>query len=181
MKNSVVAKRYARAIFGSLNESEAQIVSKELASAYIVLASDGVLKGFLTNPTISRDQKSQIVTVLADQLKMAAATKEILNLLNEKGRMLFAGDIAEELQHLRDQKDGIHRGVVRSATPLSAEIRSQIESRLKGLTGKNILMSYKEDKSLIGGLVAEVGGLTLDDSLVTHMKKLKEELNRSNT
>lgn len=181
MKNSVVAKRYARAIFSSLSDAEVLTVVKELSSCYMVLASDGTLKKFFTNPIISREQKNKLVAALAENLNLSSQSKEILKLLSEKGRILFASDIAEELQLLKDIKDGVHRGVVRSATALTQDVREQIEGRLKGLTGKNLVMSYKEDKNLIGGLVAQVGGWTLDDSLSTHMKRLKEELNRSNT
>jgi F-type H+-transporting ATPase subunit delta len=43
---------------------------------------------------------------------------------------------------------------------------------------KKIILTYKEDPTLLGGVVAQVGGWTFDDSIETHLIKMNEELNR---
>jgi F-type H+-transporting ATPase subunit delta len=46
------------------------------------------------------------------------------------------------------------------------------------VTGKKVILEYKEDASLLGGLIAEVGSLTFDDSLETQLRTMNEELKR---
>jgi len=69
--------------------------------------------------------------------------------------------------------------VVKSLKPLSKEERTDIESKVSQVIEKKVIMSYKEDPSIIGGLVAEVGGYKFDDSITTHLKRLKEVMNGS--
>ncbi|MFZ4405339.1 MAG: F0F1 ATP synthase subunit delta, partial [Pseudobdellovibrionaceae bacterium] len=41
---------------------------------------------------------------------------------------------------------------------------------------KKIILTSQKDPSLLGGLVAQVGGWTFDDSLKAHLSKLEEIL-----
>ena len=68
---------------------------------------------------------------------------------------------------------------MRSATVLAPEERKQIETLVSRATKKQVILSYKEDPSLVGGLVAEVGSFTFDDSLISHLKRINEQLTRS--
>jgi F-type H+-transporting ATPase subunit delta len=61
---------------------------------------------------------------------------------------------------------------------LGPEQRQLLETRISKVTGKKVILEYKTDESLLGGLVAEVGSLTFDDSLDTQLKLLNEELKR---
>jgi uncharacterized protein YbcI len=53
-----------------------------------------------------------------------------------------------------------------------------IKEKLEKLTGKKVVLEYHEDKSLIGGLVAQVGSFSFDDSLETQLRLMREDLKR---
>ena len=70
------------------------------------------------------------------------------------------------------------RGTVKSAKPLSEDAKKDLESRINKILNKKIILTYKEESTLLGGVVAQVGGWTFDDSIETHLTKLNEDLNR---
>ena len=56
--------------------------------------------------------------------------------------------------------------------------REQIQEKISKATNKKVILTYVEDPTVIGGLIAEAGGYRFDDTLTTHLIKLKDELNR---
>jgi F-type H+-transporting ATPase subunit delta len=67
---------------------------------------------------------------------------------------------------------------VKSAKALSDEGRKDLEGKISKILNKKIILTYKEESTLLGGVVAQVGGWTFDDSIETHLIKLNEEINR---
>lgn len=119
---------------------------------------------------------------MAKALKGSGVSAEVeafLLLLARKNRLPIFPEVLEAYQHFTDEANGVTRGVVRSARVLSQEDRGRIEETVSRYTKKNVILTYKEDEDLLGGLVAEVGSYTFDDSLTAHLKRLNEELKRS--
>jgi F-type H+-transporting ATPase subunit delta len=79
---------------------------------------------------------------------------------------------------ISDEDHGVTRGNVRSAATLSPESRQQIEDTVTKVTKKKVILNFTEDPKLLGGMVAQVGGWTFDDSLETHLTRMSEDLNR---
>src|SRR4029077_20300117 len=96
-----------------------------------------------------------------------------------KNRLGIFSEIVTAFEHITDEAHGVTRGTVRSATVLAPEERKRIETLVGRATKKQVILTYKEDPSLLGGLVAEVGSFTFDDSLHAHLKRINEQLNRS--
>src|SRR5437868_4697254 len=64
------------------------------------------------------------------------------------------------------------------AQALSTDAKKSLETKISGVLKKKIVLTFQQDPKLLGGVVADVGGWTFDDSIDTHLKKLNEELNR---
>ena len=178
MKYSQVAIRYAKALYmlATENGSESQTYS-QLQFLADAMEKDSAIMDFLTSPLIGREKKEKVFT---DGLngKFAPETKNFLLLLAKKNRVHLVPEIVIAFQALMDEKSGVTRGVVKSPSPLTAEEQKEIENKVSKYTNKQVILTFEEDKSLIGGLVAEVGSYTFDDSLTSHLTRLNEELNR---
>ncbi|MBV2168994.1 MAG: ATP synthase F1 subunit delta [Bdellovibrio sp.] len=179
MVASEVSKRYAKALLAVTKQKG--VHSKAFAELQTVVAafsSDASIKNYFENPMISPDQK---VNAVKGALTGKGLSEEVLNtliLLSEKNRMGVLDQVALAFQELLDLEEGVTRGVVRSAQPLSADAQKEIEQKINKVLNKKIVLTYEQDPKLLGGVVAQVGGWTFDDSLDTHLKKLNEELNR---
>lgn len=179
MRVSEVSKRYAKALLALTKQkgvhSRALVELQALAQA---LFSDPSVKSYFANPMISSDKK---VASVKAALSGKGVSEEVLNtlvLLGEKNRLNILDQVALALQDLMDAEDGLTRGVVRSAQPLSAEAQKDVEQKINKILNKKIVLTYEQDPKLLGGVIAQVGGWTFDDSIDTHLKKLNEELNR---
>lgn len=179
MRVSEVSKRYAKALLAVTKQkgvhSKALSEIQALAQA---LFSDSSVKNFFSNPLISSDKK---VAAIKESLSGKGISEEVLNtvvLLGEKNRLEILDQVAIAFQELLDAEEGLTRGVVRSAQPLSAESQREVEAKVNKILNKKIILTYEQDPKLLGGVIAQVGGWTFDDSIDTHLKKLNEELNR---
>jgi F-type H+-transporting ATPase subunit delta len=65
-----------------------------------------------------------------------------------------------------------HSAVVASAAPLPPDIRAEIEAGVAGLYGRDIVTSFKEDPTLVGGVRISVGSTVYDGSVKARLAAL---------
>ena len=172
-----VAFRYARAMFDAVKENgKADLVLNELRAVAEAIRTTPSLKEFLVSPAVSSVDKQTALNLLKG--KLSEDVMRFINVLAEKGRLEFTEQIVEAFEGLIDAQHGMTRGTVRSAAVLDPEQRKNLEETVRKVTGKQVVLSFEVDPSLVGGLVAKVGGWTFDDSLTTHLTTLKEDLRR---
>lgn len=179
MKYSEVARRYAHALYDLAAESGAQNkMLEQLRGLKKVFLDDKTTREFLTSPLTKASDRQQTLIKALESGGVLEDVKKLVLLLAQKNRLGFFGEIVLAFQDRADQAGGVTRGTVRSAHVLSEDERKQVETMVKKATGKNVILNYKEDASVIGGLIAQVGSYTFDDTIGSHLRRMKEELNR---
>ena len=179
MKFSGLAARYSKALFEIAKESGQQDkVFAEVRAFSELLDKSPEFKEFLTSPLIRKEDKEASLKAALQNAGLSDDTKNFFLLLARKGRIGLFSQILESFQFQTDESHGVTRGQVKSAAILSPNERDEVEKTVSKVTGKRVILSYKEDPALIGGVVAQVGSYTFDDSLSSHLTRLKEEINR---
>lgn len=173
---SQVSKRYAKALFAVVKNKE--LVLNELRVVSRVIESDPALASFFGSTINSNVEKKEIISKAIESKGISPDLESFLLLLAEKGRFHHLNDILISYETLVDEQNGLARGVVRSAVKLDQESRVKIESVVSHFVKKKVILTYTEDPTLVGGVVAQVGGWTFEDTLDSHLRRLKEELNR---
>lgn len=174
---SEISKRYAKALFSdSLEVNKNKF--EALKAVEQILFHDSEVRSFFVNPMNSVENKSKALKAAFGDKTLAEDVEGVLQVLVNKSRISLFPEIVEAFHQLMDQEAGITRGVVKSAKPLSAGSTKELEDKISKVLKKKIVLKYQEDSSLLGGVVAHVGGWTFDDSIESHLKKLNEELNR---
>lgn len=180
MRNVLLATRYARAIYNLAKEkNEQDTVFEQMRVISGAFQNDKEIAGFLFSPLVRPAQKVEALTKLTATLQASDALKNFLLLLAKKNRLGIFAQILVAYEQIADDAHGVTRGTVRSATVLAPEERKRIETLVGRATKKQVILTYKEDPSLLGGLVAEVGSFTFDDSLTSHLKRINEQITRS--
>ncbi len=174
---SEVSKRYAKALFELVAQNKAEEVLKELRSVQAAFNNDK-LKNVIVSPVLSRKEKEIIVGQIMSGLDLREEVEGLVKLLALKDRLSIFSDVVQAFETISDEKNKVLRGVVKSAGALSDAEKSEIEEAISKFTGYQLLLDYKEDPSLIGGMIAQVGSHTFDGTLNTQLMKLKEEINR---
>lgn len=179
MKITEVARRYAKAIMSIVQQSNQQFrAQQEISAIADILKKDAQIADYFNSPLVPLEQKKAAVAASFANKGLLPEVQNLLLLLVAKNRFGAFEQVAAAFQEEMDAAQGITRGAVASAKPMSESARQALEAEIHKLLNKKTILTYKEDPSLLGGVVAEVGGWTFDDSIKTHLVKLNEELNR---
>lgn len=177
--NSEVAKRYAKALFEAIGGAKTEDALAQLRRAQEIL-SQPKLNDLLSSPVLSRKEKVMVVEQSISDLKLGTEVANLLKLLAIKDRIENLDEVVSSFERISDEKNNVLRGVVKSSTKLSDSEKDEIESAIEKFTGNQLLLDYKEDPKLVGGVLAQVGSYTFDGTLETQLTKLKEQVSRSN-
>lgn len=176
MANVSIARRYARALLDA-SGAQADEVRTALNAVVATFTSSPELVDVMGNPAYTRTQRQAIVDGLLKALgNSPASVTNLLRLLTDRNRLGSLSDIARVYNDLVDVKLGRIRGRVHSAVPLPTEQLKSLEKALETLTQANVVLSAEVDKSLLGGVTAQVGGLMYDGSLRTQLNQLGRKL-----
>lgn len=178
MMISPIATSYAKALFEvSKSEQVEKQVYTQLNTAAEGLTSDALVHNWLNDPSVKAEARLQTVQSTFKG-KVHQELYNLLQLLAERDRLAFIDQIAKAFQKLIDKDNQVMRGEVRSAVAIDSSSRERLEKQVAQVTGKQVILNYVIDPSVIGGLVAKVGSYTFDDSLDSHLRRLNEELKR---
>lgn len=189
MRQTIIAKRYAKALFAVGKETENKreyslgLYNREYSLGLNDLA--GLLKAqpeimdALTNPVYPLDIRKKVMGHLISAMGADQIMSNFLNLLVQKKRTGALPEIALEFRALVDAEQNVCRGEVVSATALDAATQAKIQTKLEKLTGKQVILSTQVDPTIIGGIIAKIGDLVLDGSIKTQLAGLKESIKGS--
>jgi len=173
MRAREIAHSYAEALYKLGAETgETEQLEEELHHAWAVI-SGSELHVALRHPLIPKNEKLALLReVFAGT---APYVRNLLLLVVERGRSAYLGDILEEFQKMREEREGLVHARIRSPYPLE-ELCGKIKERLEEFTGRRVLLEEQLDRSLIGGIRIEMGNLVLDGSVQARLERLREEL-----
>jgi F-type H+-transporting ATPase subunit delta len=173
----ILVKRYAKALL-TLGQEEGQIreYGQELRSFVQLLEEAGESGAALTSPFFPKDQRGQALAAILDKAGLSLTVNNFLNLLHRKGRLSLLAPIVEAYAKLLDEAEGVIRGTLTTATPLSDSQLSAIKGALNTMSGAKVELEVKIDPTIIGGLVARLGDLVVDSSLQTQLRLLETKL-----
>lgn len=176
MISQSIARRYAKALLALGREDGNYVLYGEELAGFARVMGQAGLAETLANPLYPLDSRRQILRRILERLSPSKIVQNFLLLIMDKGRLHLAGPIFDYYRKLVDQVDNIERATITSAAALPEVTQAQVRLTLERLTGKTILLEAREDAEIIGGLISQVGDLTLDGSVRTQIRNLKESL-----
>ncbi len=180
MRQTILARRYAKALFSLGKEKENLEKYNEALAAIADLYEESPEVGdSLTNPLYPLDARQKVMAAIAKAVGADQILTAFLNLLVEKQRAGALPDIAHEMQVMVDRDQNISHGEVISAIELDSSLQEKIQATLEKITGNKVLLETRVDPSIIGGIIARVGDLVFDGSIKTQLNGLKESIKRS--
>ena len=177
MSTRTSATRYAKALLDVASaQSDASQIERQLTTFVETLDANRELRLALTTPSVPASRKRAIVTAVADRIGMDPTATKLLGLLADRDRLHISHELlAVYRERLLDQQK-IVRAEIRSAVALSPDAMRAIEARLGAATGMKVAVEAVVDPSLIGGVLATVGGTVYDGTVKTQLEKLRKQL-----
>jgi F-type H+-transporting ATPase subunit delta len=172
-----IARRYATALADVVTERrEAREVQEELKAWESMINSNPQLREVIANPTVSYDQKKNLLDELIARTRVRPTTANLLKLLLKNQRLTELAEINRRFAQVLDERSGIVAAEVLTARPISQAIKEAIRLKLTGITGKEVRVNFETDNNIIGGLVTRIGSTVYDGSIRTQLELLSNRL-----
>jgi len=176
---TIVAKRYARALFDVAREQNlvAQ-VEEELRSVLAVIRDNPDFGKLLQHPNIASAAKVEMIKeVFGDQL--SETVFNTLCLLLERRREDALSYVLDAFVAIANEALGQANAVVTSPTALSDKEKEEITAQFGKLVGKKIRIENVIDASLIGGVQVQIGDRLFDGSLSGKLTRLQNSFSKA--
>ncbi len=174
MSGSLLAQRYAKALFELAHEQQAEeLVRADMEKISRMLKESRELRLFLRSPVIFPGKKEKIIRDLLET-RSHPLTLAFMLMLVRKRRELHIPDIAFEYQEFYDDHFNIITVRLKSAVRVSPAIRDEVFRIMKQYTQATVKIEEEIDESLIGGF-----SLSWKDNLYdVSIRKQLNQLNR---
>ena len=181
MTNRTAATRYARALLDIAAKEQADLsqVETDLAGFVTLFDANPALSKALLNPVVPSTRKRATVDALLGQASLLPIVGKLLLLLAERDRFALLHDILDVYRERLMNHRNVVRAHVTTAAPIADDQARSIEQSLARATGRTVVLSTAVDPSIVGGLVARVGGTVFDGSVTNQLQRLKQRLEES--
>ena len=165
MSIEIVADKYSSAMFELAQEQNIlELMEEQLGYVASVMAEQPELRSFLENPIVTEDAKIKLVGSIFESSIDKVALHFIYVMIKRGRHRYIAQAIAAFIQKSREA-----RGIL-EATVTVAEV-----------TGKDVILSVRQDPSIMGGIVIQVGDKRIDGSVSRRLEELEKSLLRTNS
>ncbi len=171
--NELAANRWAKSLFDLSQEDglSKEAVLAALTDIVNTVNASADLKALCVNPVVTVEEKQNIIEkVFTDSLPKTV--KNFLMVLAEKKRLGLLEDILEEYKKELNKCENIVRLKVTSAVEIDEQKREDLKRRIIEKLAKNADIKWYVDSSIIGGLIFNIDGTIVDDSIRTKLNNL---------
>lgn len=181
MSTEIVADKYSSAML-ELASEQGNLVDTETDLLYVasVLEEQPELRSFLNNPVVTMDAKIALI----GKIFSSAIQKTVLHFLYvmiKRGRYRFIDAAIRSFIKKSREARGIIEATVTVAAPLTDAMRGEVETKLRAITGKDVILSVRQNPSIMGGLIIQIGDKRIDGSVARRLEELEKSLLRTDS
>ena len=171
------AKRYSLALYELASETNLLVKVEQNSLAFSnLISANKDFNNLIKDPTTNREDLTNIVNKISEISKIELIFKNFLNLLIIKRRFFYIEQILKNFIEICSQKRGELKAEINSAKKLNIDEINNITEELSKNFKSKIKLNYKHDKSLIGGLVLQVGSTMIDTSIKKKLQQIENKM-----
>lgn len=180
MTADAVARRYAAAFFDVTTKAgNTDRAAAELAAFNQVIEGHAELARIFQTPAVPPQKKKAIVEAMLRAMDLASPeVGRTLQLLAERDRLAALPKIVAALMDRVTAARRVVPADVVTAVPIDDARRAALAAALSKAMGADVRMTATVDPSILGGVVARVGGFVFDGSVARQLERLRERLVR---
>ena len=171
MQGTRTSLRYAKALFETAKTQAVNSdVYKDLELLKSIINEKTEFFNIIHNPTIKRNTKEILFSKIFKNRVQDLTMKFLLLLLN-KGREAILSEVIRHYIDLDMADKGVLLAEVISAKPISENIKKDIKNKISA--NGNVQLTEKIDKSILGGLIINIGDSQYDASVRKKINNVK--------
>ena len=170
-------ERYALALY-ELSSENNSLDTIEIHSLAILNLMDSSrdFKNLVKDPTINPDSLIIIIKKISENNKIDDLLKRFMTFLVNKKRFFYLEKILKTFLEICSKKRGEIKAEIQSAKELSNDEVNKITNDLAQKFSSKMKLTYKHDKSLIGGIVIKVGSTMIDTSIKNKLQQIENRM-----
>ena len=177
MISLIIAKRYAKALLRiGLKDGNYKALGQDLNKMADLLRESKELRVALWSAAFPKSNRSAINRKIGERLGLAKMTIDFIELLIQKKRIDHFFMITKAYRDLCDEVAGRTRVTLATPMELPSGLVQEIKSLIESMTGKEAILSFEKDPSLIGGVLMKNGNVVYDGSLKAQIAELRDNL-----
>jgi F-type H+-transporting ATPase subunit delta len=134
------------------------------------------LREVFQNPSIQLETKLKVLDAMVPRIGMMKQVRNFVALLLQNDRIHAVEPIVDNYREEINRRLRISEAEITSVRELNAEERSKIEAKAAALAGLEIRAIYRQDTSLLGGVVLRIGDTVYDGSVRGRLEELREKM-----
>lgn len=175
MKNSILAKRYAKAFYANLTNNKAANLD-EASQVCETLGQNVVFSDMMKNPQITSIQKQNVLNTIFSKHIKSESVKSFLIFMIQKKRTNILLTLARELKILKESEDNSSEATIVTALKLNEKEQKQLILYLEKQVSKTIKPVFEVNDEILGGFKAYIGDIIVDGSLENTLNKMREKI-----
>ncbi len=182
-----LANRYAKALLIAVikelgtsgSPSPAQKAATNLSSFAKIWDEDRQFSTSIQNPMFEKGERMNALVEVAKKAGLEDILVRFLRVAFQRDRISLLPEIAAAFSEQADSSAGLLQVEVTTARDVPDSEKSAIEKSLVEQLKGSLQFSWKQDPSILGGLVVRYGGKVLDGSLSGRLARLEGKLRAS--
>ncbi len=171
------SRSYAVALYElSKDESQLEKVEADINGLKKLINESSDFKEMILSPTISKEDKKNVIFVIAERNNFSQNLKKFLGFVALKNRLFYINNIIESFLNLVSNNKGELKAKLISSKKLSEDEQKKIQSDLSKDFKSSLNLDYIYNPDLIAGLIIQIGSVMIDTSVKTKLKKLEKNM-----
>ncbi len=172
---STLARPYANAVFELAQEQKDFDRWSEMLAFMAAVAHDGEMRRVLDSPRLSEEQAAELFLAVCEG-RIDDDGRNFVRLLAENRRLQLLPEITAVYEFMRREAEGKIDAEVISAQELDEAKLVAIAKALETRLGREVRLTSRTDKGLLGGAVIRAGDLVIDGSIRGRLNNLSTAL-----
>jgi F-type H+-transporting ATPase subunit delta len=177
MNERANALRYARELFDvTWRHGQAPVVADELETIVVAARDYQDQVRPLFHPLVPNASKLATIRAFSGKAGISKPTAVLLEALVQYHALHLLGAIATGFRERLNNKQGVVRAKVTTATALPADKAAALAARLSALTGRQVTLQTHVDPAIIGGVVTQIDSTVYDGSVTRQLARMRQKL-----
>ncbi len=171
------ASRYSLALYQLAKEDNSIVEIENQSITILKLIDDSDdFKSLIKDPTNSVNDLQNVISKFSNLYKLNILLSKFLGFLILKRRFFYLKSILQDFVDTCSKKRGEVKAELVSSKELSKDQIDKIKNELSQNFNSKIKLDYKFDKSLIGGLIIQVGSIMVDTSIKNKLQQIENKM-----
>jgi len=176
-ERAVLARRYATALLETAEKEKAlDAVEADLLALGNAIAETPLFRAMAAHPRLAPSAVYKAMKAVMDGAKFHKITASFLTLVTRANRLALLDLVIDFFKRELAAKRRVHKAVVTVARAVTAEQEAALSAQLGKLVEGTVLVTFREDESLVGGMTIAMGSRLIDASVQGKLERLARRL-----